>query len=198
MKRRGNPNWGNPESGGVVPIVTEFEKTVDEYNLTLDQYLQSSQLSDALFNPLASSLFREPSRQGLLDYGSGRARAGFGATRGGRKNTELKKGPSEWATRPVWPKRNIRRGHPATGAPASTGVLREYIPEFYMSDAISSLPDRIAQYDHALTAAELAELLAVSRITVFKLAKAGRIPSFRIGTCVRFDPKAVANWLRRM
>ena len=85
-------------------------------------------LSDALFNPRESSLFREPSREGPLDCGSGRARARFGATRGGRKKTEPKKGPSEWATRPVRPKRNIRRGHPATGAPASTGVLREYTP----------------------------------------------------------------------
>ena len=56
----------------------------------------------------------------------------------------------------------------------------------------------VEQYGHALTAGELAELLAVSRITVFKLAKAGRIPSFRIGTCVRFDPRAVAKWLRKM
>ena len=28
------------------------------------------------------------------------------------------------------------------------------------------------------------------------LAKKNRIPSFRVGSCVRFDPKAVANWLR--
>ena len=67
-----------------------------------------------------------------------------------------------------------------------------------MSHATSSLPDRIEQYGHALTAAELAEFLAVSRVTVFKLARRGRIPSFRIGTCVRFDPRAVANWLRRV
>jgi excisionase family DNA binding protein len=67
-----------------------------------------------------------------------------------------------------------------------------------MSDAASSLRDRIEQYGRALTASELAELLAVSRITVFKLAKARRIPSFRIGTCVRFDPRAVAKWLRQM
>ncbi len=67
-----------------------------------------------------------------------------------------------------------------------------------MSHATSSLPDRIEQCGHALTAVELAELLAVSRVTVFKLAKRGRIPSFRIGTCVRFDPRAVADWLRRM
>jgi excisionase family DNA binding protein len=68
-----------------------------------------------------------------------------------------------------------------------------------MSDATSySLPDQIAQIKHALTATELAQWLAVSRITVFKLAKARRIPCFRIGTCVRFDPRAVANWLRKM
>jgi len=63
---------------------------------------------------------------------------------------------------------------------------------------VQSLPDQIERIGHALNAAELAELLAVSRITVFKHAAAGRIPSFRVGTCVRFDPKAVANWLRKM
>jgi excisionase family DNA binding protein len=66
-----------------------------------------------------------------------------------------------------------------------------------MSDA-NSLPDQIEKIPHALTTAQLAQLLAVSRITIFKLAKAGRIPAFRIGTCVRFDPRAVANWLRQM
>jgi len=61
-----------------------------------------------------------------------------------------------------------------------------------------SLPDRIERIDRALTADELARMLTVSRITIFKQAKAGRIPSFRIGTCVRFDPKSVARWLREM
>ena len=60
-----------------------------------------------------------------------------------------------------------------------------------------SLADRIERIERALTATELAEILTVSRITIFKHAKAGRIPSFRIGTCVRFDPRAVAQWLRR-
>ena len=61
-----------------------------------------------------------------------------------------------------------------------------------------SLPDRIERIGRALTADELASMLTVSRITIFKQAKAGRIPSFRIGTCVRFDPKSVAQWLREM
>jgi excisionase family DNA binding protein len=60
-----------------------------------------------------------------------------------------------------------------------------------------SLADRIERFGRALTATELAQMLTVSRITIFKQAKAGRIPSFRIGTCVRFDPRSVAEWLRR-
>jgi hypothetical protein len=49
----------------------------------------------------------------------------------------------------------------------------------------------------AFSAVELADLLA-SRITIFKLAKAGPIASFRIGACVRFDPKLIAQRLRKM
>jgi excisionase family DNA binding protein len=60
----------------------------------------------------------------------------------------------------------------------------------------STLAERIERIGCALTAKELAEMLNVSKITIFKYAKAGRIPCFRIGTCVRFDPRAVANWLR--
>lgn len=60
----------------------------------------------------------------------------------------------------------------------------------------ATLADKIERTGHALTADELARVLSVSRITIFKQAKAGRIPSFRIGTCVRFDPKTVAEWLR--
>jgi hypothetical protein len=60
-----------------------------------------------------------------------------------------------------------------------------------------SLADQIAATGHALTANELSKILAVSHVTIFKQAKVGRIPSFRIGTCVRFDPKITAEWLRK-
>ena len=66
-----------------------------------------------------------------------------------------------------------------------------------MSSESITLADRIEQTGHALTADDLAKLLAVSRITIFKQAKAGRIPSFRIGSSVRFCPNAVAKWLRK-
>jgi excisionase family DNA binding protein len=59
-----------------------------------------------------------------------------------------------------------------------------------------TLADQFERMEGALTAEQLAKLLNISEITVYKQAKAGRIPSFRIGTCVRFDPKAVAEWVR--
>ena len=61
---------------------------------------------------------------------------------------------------------------------------------------LPTLADRVERIERALTAKELAQILSVSKVTIFKQAKAGRIPSFRIGTCVRFDPRALADWLR--
>jgi excisionase family DNA binding protein len=49
----------------------------------------------------------------------------------------------------------------------------------------------------ALTAKQLAAMLNISPKTVFKLAKAGRIPSFRVGSAVRFDAKLIIDWLRK-
>ena len=40
------PKLGKPESGPVVPVVTEFEKAAEEFKLRPDQYLQSSQLRE--------------------------------------------------------------------------------------------------------------------------------------------------------
>ncbi len=71
------------------------------------------------------------------------------------------------------------------------------IPQYPPNQQSISLPDRIASIKRALKAEELAEILNVSRITILKQAKAGRIPSFRVGSCVRFDPKALSNWLRK-
>jgi excisionase family DNA binding protein len=41
----------------------------------------------------------------------------------------------------------------------------------------------------------MAKLLQVSRGQIYKLAKS-TIPSFHLGTSVRFDPHSVAKWLR--
>lgn len=69
-------------------------------------------------------------------------------------------------------------------------------PEVEPQVVTQSLADRIAGMRRALRAEELAELLAVSKISIYKAARTGRIPSFNIGTSVRFDPAAVGKWLR--
>lgn len=47
----------------------------------------------------------------------------------------------------------------------------------------------------ALRVKEVATLLCVSERAVYQLAKQHRIPCFKIGGCIRFDPHAVAAWL---
>ncbi len=61
-----------------------------------------------------------------------------------------------------------------------------------------SLAFRIGAIRRAMTAEELAELLSVSRLTILRRAKRGSIPSFRVGSCVRFDPGNVSKWLEKM
>lgn len=46
----------------------------------------------------------------------------------------------------------------------------------------------VAKLRHALTVAEFAELAKVSRWTIYRQIKAGRIHASRIGTCIRIDP----------
>jgi excisionase family DNA binding protein len=64
--------------------------------------------------------------------------------------------------------------------------------------ALMSLASRIKAIHQALTAEELADLLRVSRLTILRRAKRGTIPSFRVGSCVRFDPANISKWLVEM
>jgi excisionase family DNA binding protein len=63
---------------------------------------------------------------------------------------------------------------------------------------LKSLASRIKGVHHAKTAEELAEFLSVSRLTILRRAKRGTIPSFRVGSCVRFDPANISKWLVEM
>lgn len=56
--------------------------------------------------------------------------------------------------------------------------------------------DTLTNRKTALTAKEVAELLNITPDMIYKHAKQGRIPSFKVGSYVRFDPKALAAWLR--
>jgi excisionase family DNA binding protein len=60
---------------------------------------------------------------------------------------------------------------------------------------LNTVIDTIRSKGAFLTADELSELLSLSRKHIYKLAKGGRIPHYRLGGTVRFDPKATAEWL---
>ena len=59
-----------------------------------------------------------------------------------------------------------------------------------------TLAERIEAMDHAMTVKELAPMLRLSSTSLYNLAREGEIPSIRIGGSVRFDPHAIAVWLR--
>jgi excisionase family DNA binding protein len=68
--------------------------------------------------------------------------------------------------------------------------------QFYGASASESIADSIEKFDRALNAGDLSSLLNVHRLTIYRAASSGVLPCFRIGSCVRFDPRAVAAWLR--
>jgi excisionase family DNA binding protein len=58
------------------------------------------------------------------------------------------------------------------------------------------IPQRLARLKCGITAAALADLLGVSGVTIYKVAAKYVLPSYRVGTSLRFDPYAVAHWLQ--
>jgi excisionase family DNA binding protein len=59
------------------------------------------------------------------------------------------------------------------------------------------LADSLHGKSRALTVNDVATLLSVSERQVYKLAAEHRIPCFKIGGSIRFDPVAIASWLRQ-
>lgn len=73
--------------------------------------------------------------------------------------------------------------------PRAVSLEREY------GDPVD-LPTRLERLSDALTAPDIAKLLGMGRTVVYEMAATARIPHFRIGTMIRFDPVQVAHWLR--
>ncbi|MBN1102100.1 MAG: helix-turn-helix domain-containing protein [Deltaproteobacteria bacterium] len=48
-----------------------------------------------------------------------------------------------------------------------------------------------------MTTREMAKYLKMHQITICKLAKAGKIPSFRVGRVWRFDKEAIDEWIAK-
>ena len=61
----------------------------------------------------------------------------------------------------------------------------------------SSLAIELEKMPRALRASELAKILSTSKMTIYRLVGQGTIPYFRVGGLIRFDPHAIADWLRR-
>lgn len=61
----------------------------------------------------------------------------------------------------------------------------------------TSLRDKIIAFNRALTVSEVSALFGISEGMIYKQARSGVIPNFRIGTSVRFDPKPLIDWLER-
>jgi len=87
-----------------------------------------------------------------------------------------------------------RRIKQSSGRPQSAGSDRGLILDASNAD---TLADQIAAFEGALTAGQLAKFLSISAISLYKMAKSGRIPSLRIGASVRFCPATVSRWLRQ-
>jgi excisionase family DNA binding protein len=61
-----------------------------------------------------------------------------------------------------------------------------------------TLVEKIASHRGALKVNDLVELLGCSKEKIYADAKSGRIPSFNLGSAVRFDPALVAAWLKKL
>ena len=56
--------------------------------------------------------------------------------------------------------------------------------------------DSIERSDHCFTAAQLARLLNIHKLTIYRNVKAGRLKAFYVGASLRIEPRAAAAWLR--
>lgn len=64
------------------------------------------------------------------------------------------------------------------------------------SDKNATIIEIIERKGSAWLAEQLAELLDCTPAHIYQLAKQGRMPSYRMGTMIRFDPVLVGAWLR--
>jgi Helix-turn-helix domain len=79
-------------------------------------------------------------------------------------------------------------------------IARPQSPHPIRESAIKSASDPalisqiLRSYHRAITARELAGILHLHPVTVYRKAKAHVIPCRFIGTAVRFDPGVIAQW----
>jgi excisionase family DNA binding protein len=72
----------------------------------------------------------------------------------------------------------------------SSDDLREHLSKKDLTDCLEGRK-------HALVVTDIAELLSISERKVYILVAEQRIPCFKIGGSIRFDPFAISAWLRQ-
>ena len=80
------------------------------------------------------------------------------------------------------------------------GAFRDMLADDFYPPALAvpmDLADSLAKRATALTVSDVASLLNISERQVYKLAAEGRIPCFKIGNSIRFDPGALVAWLQQ-
>jgi excisionase family DNA binding protein len=60
----------------------------------------------------------------------------------------------------------------------------------------STLVDELAARKTMMTIQDVVELLGVHQQTVYEWVWVGKIPSIRVGSRIKFDPRALGAWLR--
>ena len=80
---------------------------------------------------------------------------------------------------------------------ASSPDLPEQLSRSDISKIAVGLTDCLDGRRRALVVTDIAELLSISERQVYKLVAAHRIPCFKIGGSIRFDPLAISAWLRQ-
>lgn len=66
-----------------------------------------------------------------------------------------------------------------------------------MDSAALDIPSQLERRRKALTVKELADAVNLSAKQIYELVRKSYIPSYRIAGSIRFDPKLVADWLRK-
>jgi excisionase family DNA binding protein len=103
---------------------------------------------------------------------------------------------------------SLQKGESEREAPMSTRLARSFdddssvdsLEQFAgedLDDKAGGLTDCLDGKRHALVVTDIAELLSISERQVYKLVAAHRIPCFKIGGLIRFDPLAISAWLRQ-
>jgi excisionase family DNA binding protein len=70
----------------------------------------------------------------------------------------------------------------------------EQIQTWPAEAVVDPIVNRLLSFNRALTAADVADVLSISKATVHRFCQDRTIPFFRVGKQIRFSPKAIIEW----